>query len=104
MLVTMRELQLEQARLDATLLDQLRAQQQEHGGEVAAVLVSPMVDVGGTFVRARPTLFVAPGLLASMPVHPSSAAGGSALERLTRIEVRESAALPFVVPPGDGEA
>lgn len=52
------------------VLDRVRAQQRErHGEEVTAVLVAPMVDVGGVQVRARPMLCVAPGLLAAMPKH-----------------------------------
>jgi hypothetical protein len=107
MLVTFREMQIEQARLDALLIEQVRAQQVraqqgEPGDEVTAILVSPMIDVGGTSVRARPTVLVAPGLLASLPRR--AAPEMTALKRLTAIEARETGALPFTLPPkAEGE-
>lgn len=108
-------LDLERARLDAALLDGVRAAHAERvrRGEpevIGAVLIrSPMIDVGdfapfGGEARrptdpaplATSTLFVAPEILAAFPVRPATGA-----DRLYTLpwDVRASAALPMVLPP-----
>lgn len=108
-----RALRLEQARLDAALIDGLRAQRAEQvrAGEpevVDAVLIhAPMIDVGdiATFgaslrgqadpsPRATSTLFVSPAVFAVLAVRPATGA-----ERLLGINAAESPALPVTLPP-----
>ena len=115
LLALKRRLDLEQSRLDAALLDGVRAAHAERirRGEpevMGAVLVrSPMIDVGDLSLfggedrpRTEPaplatsTLFVAPEILAAFPVRPAT--GADRLYALPWV-VRESAALPMVLPP-----